>query len=465
MIRTVYIVVLIVAAALAAAWFADHPGALVIDWQGWRIEASVAVAAVALAAFVAVVALLYRFWLWLGRGPAALAESRARGRERRGYSALTKGLVAVAAGDAGEARRLARQAEALLESPPLTQLLSAQAAQLDGDDAAAARYFDEMLARPETEFLALRGLLSQAMRAGDTQAALGYATRAHKARPDAAWASDALFSLQAKTGQWKEAAATLADATKRKSIDREASRRRKAISLHAQALEAEGRGEQRRAIKLAEQAHDLDTAFVPAALLAGRLLGAAGKARRAADVIAACWRTTPHPQLAAAYAAIWPDAEAKILVEHFNRLVATNPGHVESRVALAGWLIGARQFDAARAQLEPLLADARSGPVERRLCRLMADLEEQESGQAANARDWLVRLADAAPDDVWVCTACGQPHDEWAAHCTACNEFDKLAWGRPGHDRAAGTATVTADGVAGGDAPARTSVDAASVEE
>ena len=51
-------------------------------------------------------------------------------------------------------------------------LLSAQAAQLTGDDAAARRYFSGMLEQPETAFLALRGLLLQAQR--DARAAGGF---------------------------------------------------------------------------------------------------------------------------------------------------------------------------------------------------------------------------------------------------------------------------------------------------
>ena len=49
-------------------------------------------------------------------------------KRRRGYKALSQGMVAVAAGDAGEAARLARRADGLLNDPPLTLLLSAQAA-------------------------------------------------------------------------------------------------------------------------------------------------------------------------------------------------------------------------------------------------------------------------------------------------------------------------------------------------
>jgi len=426
MIRAAYLFLVLFAAAAAAAWFADHPGDISINWSGWRIETSLAVAGLAAVALIVVVALIYRFWLWLRRGPAALADSRVRARERRGYDALTSGLVAVAAGDAGEARKLARQAEALLESPPLTQLLSAQAAQLDGDEAAAGRYFEAMLERPQTEFLALRGLLSQAMRNGQTDKALDYAARAHRARPDAVWASDALFSMQARAGQWREAQATLEDATKRKSVDLETGRRRKAIALHAQALAAEAEGGRKKAVKLADQAHGFAPGVVQIAHDAARLQAAAGKARRAAEIIEACWRQQPHPALAEVYGALWPDDDAARRLDRAQRLDAANPGHAESRIFLAEALLADLHFDDARAQLAPLIAD--NARVSRRVCKLMAALEEGDSGQAAAAREWLLRLADAPPDPAWVCGACGQAHAVWRAHCTACGEMDRLSW-------------------------------------
>ena len=89
----------------------------------------------------------------------------ASGGGASGYRALTQGMVAVAAGDAEEAQKLARKADALLAEPPLTLLLSAQAAQLNGDETARPqRYFTAMLDRAETEFLGLRGLIMQALK-------------------------------------------------------------------------------------------------------------------------------------------------------------------------------------------------------------------------------------------------------------------------------------------------------------
>jgi HemY protein len=428
MIRALVLFVALFAAALAAAWLADHPGRMALDWQGWRIEAPVALVFVALFVALALAAAVHRFWLWLARSPQSLAQNRERKRERQGYEALTKGLVAVAAGDASQARRQARQAESLLEAPPLTRLLSAQAAQLDGDDRSARKYFEEMLGSPDTEFLALRGLLTTALREGDHAAALDYATRAHSVRPDANWATEALFDLQARAGLWKEAQVTLTDAGRTEALTPEQARRRKAIALHAQALEAEAAGDRRRAIKLFEQAHTSAPDLVVAALDGARLLLAANKIRRASEMIERCWRDSPHPALAALYQALWVDEKAGYMMQRLERLHALNPGSREGRLALAGQLIEARQFDEARAHLAPLVAADASIPPEQRLCRLMADLEEGESGQAASARDWLLQMETAPADPAWACGDCGSVTRDWSAHCPTCGTFDSLDW-------------------------------------
>src|SRR5690606_2418682 len=157
-------------------------------------------------------------WRALVTAPRRITHARASTRRRQGYRALTQGMVAVAAGDAAEARRQQRRAEALLDEPPLTLLLAAQAAQLEGDENAARRYFEEMLKRPDTAFLGVRGLLMQAMRTGDTTAALRWAAQAHAERPNAGWATKALLDLQLQAGTWEAAERTLKEAARAKVI-------------------------------------------------------------------------------------------------------------------------------------------------------------------------------------------------------------------------------------------------------
>jgi HemY protein len=164
MLRWGLLVVVLGLVAWAAASLAEFPGGITLTWAQWQIDTSLGVFVAALLVFAALAALLYRLFWSVSRAPRSIERSRRERRQRLGYEALSRGLVAVAAGDADTAGRQARRAQSLLDGRPLTMLLSAQAAQLQGDDQAAARFFTSMRDRTDMEFLGVRGLLAQAIK-------------------------------------------------------------------------------------------------------------------------------------------------------------------------------------------------------------------------------------------------------------------------------------------------------------
>ncbi len=426
MLRALVFVVALAGVTWAAVWLADHPGEVAIRWQGYAISTTVGVLALAVAAVAIVWALVYRFWHWLRTGPRRLRARRESRRRERGYRALTEGLVATAAGDRRNAQRLAREAGRLIDDP-FNLLLLAQAAQLAGDEAAARRHFTAMLEHPETEFLGLRGLLVQATKAGDDEAARAYARRAFALRPEAEWVANALFELEVRADDWEAAQRTLESQERHKIVDAAEARRRRAVLLAARARAADRDGRADEALSLARKAHDLAPDLVPAAALAARRLAAAGRKRAAAKAIEAAWDAGPHPRLAEAYAAIAPKETAMQRLKRIERLCARRPDDPESRLALAEAALEAEVWGAARAQLEAL---AEERPTQR-VFRLLARLEERENNDAEAARAWLWRAASAAPDAAWVCEKCGAASGEWSARCRACNAFDSLAWKIP----------------------------------
>ncbi len=71
-----------------------------------------------------------------------------RNRERKGYQAISEGLLAIASGDASDAMAKAKKAESYLQKPALTNLLAAQAAEMAGDKAKAAHVYKSLLQDP-----------------------------------------------------------------------------------------------------------------------------------------------------------------------------------------------------------------------------------------------------------------------------------------------------------------------------
>jgi HemY protein len=429
--RRILVLVVLAAVVVAAATIADYPGSVDITWQGWEIDTSVGVLIAALA--IAALAL----WLFLGlitrlmRLPARFRRNRRERRRRHGEIALTRGMVALAAGDAAGARRHAGRAEALLQRSPLTLLLSAQAAQLAGDVTAARGSYTALLGEKDGEFLALRGLIGQALGSGDREEALRLARRAIGLRPNAEWVFETLFALEIEAGRWEAARDVLDGAARRHLLPEARAAHHRGVILHELSLAAEAAGERRRALSLAASAVAAAPALMPAAARYARLLIAEDKRRAARRAVERAWSLTPHAELARVWAEIGGGAPALELVTWFEKLATQNPDAAESHVAVAEAALAAQLWGEARRHLG--LAMVASGPEgpSRRLCLLRARLEEGEHPQSGAAREWLDRALAAPSDPAYVCARCGGESGDWYALCPHCRGFDTLAWRAP----------------------------------
>ena len=119
MIRVILFLALVALIALGVVWIADRPGDVAITWQGYRIETSVMVMAVAIAAIVTVALLLWSLIRTILRSPDLIAMFLGHRRGVRGYLAISRGLIAVGAGDARAARKFADEAEKIAPGEPL----------------------------------------------------------------------------------------------------------------------------------------------------------------------------------------------------------------------------------------------------------------------------------------------------------------------------------------------------------
>ena len=429
-----------------AAWLAGWPGRVtaelpgyrldlgftVLEWPDQYLDASVGVLVLALLGFAILVALAYRFWRFLRRAPRDLNLSVKAGRRRRGYRALTQGMVAVAAGERAEAARWARKAGALLDEPPLTMLLSAQAAQLSGDEAAAARYFTAMLDNEETRFLGLRGLLTQALREGQRGRALELVREAHGMRPRTPWVLQSLFDLTERGGDLEAADRALREALRAKALPKPEAERKRAVVLVERALAARQAGDSAAAIGHARAAHKLAPGLSPAAALLAELLLGSGAARKAVKVLEDTWARAPHPDLARLYLEARPSDDSLERLKTLGKLVARNPAHGESHLARGRAALEARLWGEARRHFEAAAGpDGLAGDPREAVCRLMAELEESERGDLEAAHAWLARATAAPPDPAWVCGTCGASAASWSPRCGNCESFDALAWTAP----------------------------------
>lgn len=430
MLRTVIFLLQLAILAAAAVWIADRPGQVTIRWLGREITTEVGVLLLAVFLLMLLAALGYHLWRRLLGAPGETLRAMGQSRRRRGLQALSNGLIAVAAGEVEEARRWSRKAEQLLDEPALTQLLAAQVAEIDGDHERAHQLFDAMLARPETRFLGLRGLVQQALAQGDTQAALRYVEEAHRLRPDTPWVLDTLFDLAERDGRLAEAGRVLAEARRRGVLPAAEADRRKAVVLLEDSLQQEQQGETPAAFDRAKQALRLSPELTAAAQAAARLAARLGKTREGERILERAWTLQPHPALAELYLGLTRPGNALARLRLLRRLTGGQPEHPETLLVLAGAAIEAERWSEARSILAPL----EQAPADQRVARLFALLAEVEEKDPAAAQAWRERAAALPAAPTWHCKACGQAQTLWQPRCARCGGFDSLVWsaGPPG---------------------------------
>lgn len=435
MVRVVLFLIVVGAVGASLAWLADRPGDVVFVWQGYQVETSVMALAIALVVFAVVVVILWQIYRLIVGGPRAIGHFFRERREMRGYRALSGGMIALGAGDAGAAGRQAQTARKLLRDEPLTGLLTAQAAQLKGNHDGAAKAFAEMLKRPETELLGLHGLFVEAQRVGDTTAAELYAEEAVKRAPSLGWAAVAALRARTRAGDWKGALDCLERNRRNNVVDKATGDRHRAVLLTAVALEAEDTAPDE-ALQAGLEAHKLAPDLVPAAVVTGRVASQLGKFSKATQVLERTWRKSPHPDIADVYTFLRAGDSTRDRLERAKTLHRKLSHASEGRIAVARAAIEARDFAEARSALKPELADN----PRRGICLMMAEIENEETGDAGRVREWLARALRAPRDPAWV--ADGHVADSWAPAAPLTGRLDAYVWTVPDDESSGVTAAV-----------------------
>jgi len=426
-------------AAWGLTWLANNPGVVDLTWRGHEYEVSLMFALVAVLAIAIALSIVWALLRFVFRLPSIVSiGARARKREK-GFRALSRGMIAVGAGDARAASKHASEANRLIGREPLARLLQAQSAQLSGDTAGAVAAYNAMLEDHETHGLGLRGLHLEAHRAGNHEAALQYAMRAN-ARAPAAWAGQAVLDDRARRGDWAGALATVDSNAAARLIDKPTANRWRAVIKTAMAEEAMAR-DPKGALHIAQEACKLAPTLVPAAAICGRLAAQAGDYRRASRILEAAYAQTPHPDLAAAYLRVRHGDSPDDRLARARALARIAPSDPESLLTIGRAALEAHDLADARAAIAPLVAPDR--PHERptrRVCLMMADIEEAD-GNLGAVREWLGRAARAAHDKAWV--ADGVISDRWAP-VSPSGTLDAFVWRTPDERIAAPVETFVA---------------------
>jgi len=434
LIKILLFVAAVTALTFGATQLMEVSGGATIAIAGVELTLSPLQLAFALVALVVLVWLglkLLKFLIaafkFLNGDETAISRYFDRNREKKGYEALAEGMMALASGEGHLAMSKAQRADKLLKQPQLTNLLTAQAAEMTGDARTAEATYKKLLEDDKTRFVGVRGIMKQKLAEGDTDTALKLAEKAFALKPKHEDTQDVLLRLQADKSDWKGARATLGAKLKSGALPRDVHKRRDAVLALSEAKDVLDEGKSIEAREAAIEANRLSPDLIPAAVMAARGYIDAGNARYASRVLTKAWSTTPHPDLAAAFAEIVPDETPQARLKRFKTLIKQTPDHSEAKMLLAELNIAAEDFPAAKRSLGDL-NDVDPTP---RSLTLMAAIERGEGADDVVVRGWLTRALTAPRGPQWICDKCQTIHAGWSPTCNNCGSFDTLTWKTP----------------------------------
>ena len=434
LIKIVLFVVLIAALTLGAGYLMETEGGVRVaiadtEFNLGPLQSVIAAVVLVLAVWLLlkIVSFLVAFLRFLNGDETAITRYFNRNRERKGFKALADGLMALASGEARLAMTKAQKAERYLRRPELTNLITAQAAEMAGDRKKAEEVYKRLLEDERTRFVGVRGIMKQRLSEGDTDKALKLAEKAFALKPKHEETQDILLRLQAEHSDWTGARKTLATKLKHGAIPRDLHRRRDAVLALSEAKDILDEGKSIEAREAAIEANRLSPDLIPAAVMAARGYMEKGKPRYATRILVKAWEARPHPDLAAAFAEIQPDETPAQRVKRFGALTRHHPDHAETRMMLAELHIAAENYAAARKAMGDL---ATTHPTARALT-IMAAIERGEGAEDSVVRAWLAKALTASRGPQWVCDNCHTVHGSWRPVCQNCGAFDTLSWKVP----------------------------------
>jgi HemY protein len=433
--KIVLFLMIVVAIAFGATYLMDGEntiiGDLMITLGGIEYTLSAIEAVIVLTLLVIMIwiglklmSLLVATLRFINGDDTAISRYFNRSRERRGYRALSEGMMALASGDADAAMTKAGQAERYLQQPTLTNLLAAQAAEMSGNTTRAEQIYKELIKDPQTRFVGVRGIMKQRLATGDTDVALKLAQKAFELKPKHDEVQDVLLQLQAKSHDWQGARKTLGVKLKQGKIPRDVHKRREAVLALSQAAEVIDEENSIEKRETAIEANRLSPDLLPAAAMAAREYIAQSKPKLAVRVIKKAWESQPHPDLAAAFSEIAPNETPQERLKRFAQLSKLSPMHIESRLMMAELNLAAEDFPAARRAL----GDIVENEPDARALTIMAAIERGEGSSDEVVRGWLTKALSAPRGPQWVCDKCNTIHSDWVPVCSSCDALDTLSW-------------------------------------
>jgi|GEM_PF-995151 len=331
--KTLFLLLLIAGLSLVLGQIADEPAHLSVEWGNYRIQTSIMVLCLIVSLFSLACLFTYHIVLHVLLFPRKWKQGKMQKQQVKGLELLTETFAAMAVGDVGLANKQLQQAKKQLPNQPITLMLEAQLARLEGNEDKVRGHIAQMLGNSSTEFIALKSMLEQAWKENNKVLALQYAEKAIVIRPEDNWLIARLATLYAEAGRMQDAHRILHIAYKKRYINKHFLRRENALMAFENAKYLFEKEKYAEAIPVLQQTLRFMPDFTPACVLMARLYQKQHDIKTALKVILAAWKIEPAKELRDMLLELLEKYENK--QKYFslaNKISNTHPEHPESEL-------------------------------------------------------------------------------------------------------------------------------------
>ena len=356
----------------------------------------------------------------------AISRYFVKSRQIKGNKALLRSLVSFYEGDSTEALLHSGRAKHFLNNSPLSLLINAQIAKQANDSKLVLSNYKNLLVDKETRLVALTGIVSEKIKAGDYEAALKLTKKSVQFNPKNINNINTLFNLQLLQKDWVGARETLQSKKKYEKMSRSVFLRQESILLFAEAEEKRLNGFIKEALGLALTAVRQYPSFVAALSFVTELELMSGKTKRVEKLLQKGWGLFPHPDIAKSYVALVENENAKDRRSRLEILTKMRDNDSQAKILEAELCLATKDFVEAKKLILKLV---KNDPDNYTLT-LMAAAEKGSGAPDSIVREWLAKAVYAPRTLTWICKNCDF-QTEWVCICPKCDSFDTMEWRRP----------------------------------
>lgn len=413
--KILFYVLVIVLLCVAAGWFANGSGDMVLEWNNYELTTSTANFVFLLVIIIVVMVIVLPSVAGLFGLPKRWLKERENRKFRQGLDHVTQTMIAIASGNAAQASGHLKRANKVLAGQAIIPLLETQIAAATKDQTLLQTSLNQLQQHPETKALASKGLAEMHMRKGEMISAIPFAEQAIDLEPKNVDSFLITLTLYVENKQFSQAESLIEGGRKRKVINK--SRYEALLAMVSYLRSMQARGEEavshiRTAYAHAPQAPHIYARYIELHNTPERMTDALNALKRS-------WEGCFSPLLYRLAGEL--KLEARDQKKLYQKLVGLSlKGKPYAYLLLAemamkrddskqayGFLADAHGALGSRFDLEPPLKDE------------LPEYAEQLAEAYAQAT---VQLETAH----WACHTCGQSVEAWQAVCGSCQGLNSI---------------------------------------